>query len=187
MRTVAAGDGAAGAQAGRQQQQQEGAGEGLQRPWAAAATVAAAGGGVERSVAEELAAVTAAGFRVIVSSGWCPGPAAGGAGDWRQPYGVEPLAFPGGAQRKDLVLGGEACLWSEAQDAAAGLLPSTWDRASAVAERLWSDAAARDEEVAAARLREHRCRMVARGIPLQQQPGAEDCPGGSAVEEQERA
>jgi hypothetical protein len=38
----------------------------------------------------------------------------------------------------------------------------TWPRASAVAERLWSDAAIRDEAAAEERLKVHRCRMVRR-------------------------
>ena len=58
---------------------------------------------------------------------------------------------------------GEASMWSEQVDTAT-LDARMRPRASAVAERLWSPRSCTDHEYAAWRLREHRCRMVARGI-----------------------
>ncbi|GLI66319.1 hypothetical protein VaNZ11_010097, partial [Volvox africanus] len=128
---------------------------------------------VMRTQAQELAAVTAAGFRAILSSGWYLDWISWGE-DWRRYYLQEPLDFEGSDAQKALVLGGEACLWGEYVDAT-NLLPRAWPRASAVAERLWSHASVRDEGDAEERLRVHRCRMVARGIPAQPlAPGA--CP-----------
>ncbi|GIL48587.1 hypothetical protein Vafri_5071 [Volvox africanus] len=131
------------------------------------------GANVMRTQAQELAAVTAAGFRAILSSGWYLDWISWGE-DWRRYYLQEPLDFEGSDAQKALVLGGEACLWGEYVDAT-NLMSRAWPRASAVAERLWSHAAVRDEVDAEERLRVHRCRMVARGISAQPlAPGA--CP-----------
>ena len=79
-----------------------------------------------------------------------------------QMYSVEPEehVVPGSS---GTVLGGEASMWSEQVDTHT-LDARIWPRASAVAERLWSPKTCVDHEYAAWRLREHRCRMVARGI-----------------------
>ncbi|GIL74413.1 hypothetical protein Vretimale_2055 [Volvox reticuliferus] len=133
---------------------------------------------VMRTQAQELAAVTAAGFRAILSSGWYLDWISWGE-DWRRYYLQEPLDFEGSDAQKALVLGGEACLWGEYVDLT-NFLSRAWPRASAVAERLWSDASVRDEVDAEERLRVHRCRMVARGIPAQPlAPGA--CPTDADV------
>ena len=71
----------------------------------------------------------------------------------------------GTEQQKKLVIGGEACLWGEFVNSV-NLMPRLWPRASAVAERLWSPASARDEREAARRLQEHECRMLQRGYPV---------------------
>lgn len=75
-----------------------------------------------------------------------------------QMYGVDPEehVHPGSPGR---VLGGEASMWSE-QVSPLTLDARMWPRASPVAERLWSPRTVTDEEFAATRLREHRCRMV---------------------------
>ena len=77
------------------------------------------------------------------------------------PYGCFNITEPSQVAR---VLGGEASVWGEAADEA-NVLQLLWPRASAVAERLWSDPWVNDAAQALPRLVDHRCRLVARGIP----------------------
>ncbi|XP_057210981.1 beta-hexosaminidase subunit beta isoform X2 [Triplophysa rosa] len=114
---------------------------------------------------EELQNVTRAGFTTILSAPWYLDWISYGQ-DWQRYYKVEPLSFPGTDEQKKLVIGGEACLWGEYVDAT-NLTPRLWPRASAVAERLWSDAKVTDLGNAYERLAQHRCRMVKRGIPAE--------------------
>ncbi|KAH0512749.1 Beta-hexosaminidase subunit beta [Microtus ochrogaster] len=86
--------------------------------------------------------------------------------DYREGASVVQLnSFPfnhfnaGSEKEKQLVIGGEACLWGEFVDAT-NLIPRLWPRASAVGERLWSPQAVTDLEDAYNRLAIHRCRMV---------------------------
>ncbi|XP_046550141.1 uncharacterized protein LOC124259963 [Haliotis rubra] len=72
------------------------------------------------------------------------------------------------------VLGGEACLWSEYIDNE-NMMTTLWPRASAVAERLWSAKDVRDLDTAGARLSEHRCRMLNRGLSVAQISGPDYC------------
>ncbi|XP_040197368.1 beta-hexosaminidase subunit beta-like isoform X1 [Rana temporaria] len=111
---------------------------------------------------EELHKVTAAGFSAILSAPWYLDYISYGQ-DWQRYYRVEPLNFNGTEQQKQLVIGGEACLWGEFVDAT-NLAPRLWPRASAVAERLWSSAKVTSVQDAYNRLVVHRCRMVGRGI-----------------------
>jgi len=57
----------------------------------------------------------------------------------------------GTEEDKKRILGGEACLWGIFVDGT-NLLPRFWPRASAVAERLWSDASVNKSEDAQFRL-----------------------------------
>ncbi|XP_059406539.1 beta-hexosaminidase subunit beta isoform X2 [Carassius carassius] len=114
---------------------------------------------------EELQNVTGAGFTTILSAPWYLDYISYGQ-DWQRYYKVEPLNFPGTDAQKKLVIGGEACLWGEYVDAT-NLTPRLWPRASAVAERLWSDKSVTDVGNAYNRLAQHRCRMVKRGIPAE--------------------
>jgi hexosaminidase len=99
---------------------------------------------------QEMAAITAAGYRAILSAGWYldkyhPN------GDpdvyhfwdtWQSMYPVDPQAGLTQAQAK-LVLGGEAAMWGEYVDSWT-LDPQLWPRAAAIAERLWSSASVTD-------------------------------------------
>ena len=91
-------------------------------------------------------------------------------------YEADPHDFFGPKESKDLVLGGEACIWGEFVNTI-NLIPRAWPRASAVAERLWSSRStigtAHD---AAPRMQEHECRMLAIGYPVQPVVGAGYCP-----------
>ncbi|KAF3701833.1 Beta-hexosaminidase subunit beta [Channa argus] len=114
---------------------------------------------------EEMGNVTAAGYTTILSAPWYLDYISYGQ-DWQKYYRVEPLNFNGTEAQKKLVIGGEACLWGEYVDGT-NLTPRLWPRASAVAERLWSDVGVTDISDAFNRLSVHRCRMVERGIPAE--------------------
>ncbi|XP_075694371.1 beta-hexosaminidase subunit beta isoform X2 [Rhinoderma darwinii] len=116
----------------------------------------------ESDYQQEMVAVTAAGFQVLLTAPWYLNRISYGQ-DWIKAYGVEPTNFNGTAQQKQLVIGGEACLWGEFVDAS-NLIPRLWPRASAVAERLWSSKDVTSVGDAYNRLGKHRCRMVRRGI-----------------------
>ncbi|KAJ7988323.1 hypothetical protein DPEC_G00322380 [Dallia pectoralis] len=113
----------------------------------------------------ELEKVTGAGFTTILSAPWYLDWIGYGQ-DWQKYYLAEPLSFKGTDAQKKLVIGGEACLWGEYVDGT-NLTPRLWPRASAVAERLWSDKDVRDVNDAYSRLAQHRCRMIQRGIPAE--------------------
>ncbi|XP_062984003.1 beta-hexosaminidase subunit beta [Elgaria multicarinata webbii] len=111
---------------------------------------------------DELRKVTKAGHHAILAAPWYLDYISYGQ-DWKKYYTVEPLDFFGWNSQKELVLGGEACLWGEYVDAT-NLIPRLWPRASAVGERLWSNENVTDIADAYNRLSEHRCRMLRRGI-----------------------
>uniref|UniRef100_A0A8C1U5Q5 Beta-hexosaminidase subunit beta n=1 Tax=Cyprinus carpio TaxID=7962 RepID=A0A8C1U5Q5_CYPCA len=114
---------------------------------------------------DEMAKVTAAGFNALLSTPWYLNRISYGQ-DWVNIYKADPQNFTGTDAQKKLVIGGEACLWGEYVDAT-NLTPRLWPRASAVAERLWSDKSVTDVGNAYKRLVQHRCRMVKRGIPAE--------------------
>ncbi|XP_062828396.1 beta-hexosaminidase subunit beta [Anolis carolinensis] len=114
---------------------------------------------------EELRKVTKEGHPAILAAPWYLDIISYGQ-DWKKYYNVEPLNFLGCKSQKDLVVGGEACLWGEYVDAT-NFMSRLWPRASAVGERLWSSKNVTDIEDAYSRLNEHRCRMVRRGIAAQ--------------------
>uniref|UniRef100_A0A3B4U0G6 Beta-hexosaminidase n=1 Tax=Seriola dumerili TaxID=41447 RepID=A0A3B4U0G6_SERDU len=111
----------------------------------------------------EVRKVAKAGIRVILASPWYldqPGP----THNWAHYYTVWPLAFKGTEEQKKLVIGGEVCMWGEYVDAT-NLTPRLWPRASAAAERLWSDEKQTSSlDKAFPRLQDFRCKLVRRGI-----------------------
>lgn len=120
----------------------------------------------------ELANVTEAGFKALLSSCWYLDHLQTG-GDWEDFYACEPRDFPGSDQQRALVIGGEACMWGEVVDER-NLGPRLWPRASAAAEKLWSQPARLGPETYR-RIEEHACRMVRRGIPAQPPNGPGFC------------
>ncbi|XP_033321138.2 beta-hexosaminidase subunit beta [Megalopta genalis] len=121
---------------------------------------------------QELEMATKAGHPVLLSACWYLDNIAGG-GDWKKFYKCDPLAFNSTKNTTNLMLGGEACMWGEFVDKN-NVHPRIWPRASAAAERLWSDSK-QDEFKAAQRLEEHACRMNRRGIPAQPPNGSGFC------------
>ncbi|XP_077535674.1 beta-hexosaminidase subunit alpha-like [Haemaphysalis longicornis] len=107
-----------------------------------------------------------AGHRMVFSDSWNLSAFKYGP-DWKQFYTRGPGQSAAG-QAKDLIIGGEATLWSHIVDAT-NLIPRVWPRASAIAERLWSNNSIDEARTndAAFRLDEQRCRMLNRGIKAQ--------------------
>lgn len=117
--------------------------------------------------------VTKSGLPAILSSCWYLDHLSTG-GDWRKYYECEPSDFPGNDQQKSLLLGGEACMWSEVVDNS-NILQRIFPRVSAAAEKLWSQVKVNDAHEAAQRLEEHTCRMKKRGLPAQPPNGPGFC------------
>uniref|UniRef100_A0A8B9FPM9 Beta-hexosaminidase subunit alpha n=1 Tax=Amazona collaria TaxID=241587 RepID=A0A8B9FPM9_9PSIT len=114
---------------------------------------------------DEMADVTKAGYQALLSTPWYLNRISYGQ-DWMAAYQVEPLKFEGSAKQKDLVIGGEACMWGEYVDVT-NLTPRLWPRAGAVAERLWSNASVRSLQDAYVRLAAFRCQLLGRGVQAQ--------------------
>ncbi|WKY10197.1 hypothetical protein Q1695_002498 [Nippostrongylus brasiliensis] len=132
-------------------------------------------GGSYGAIMDEMAKVTAAGHRTILSSCWYLDWISIGA-DWKGYYNCDPTGFKGTDEQKGLVLGGEAALWGEYVDAT-NFIARMWPRASAVAERLWSNPTqTKSTDVAWPRLHEFRCRMVNRGFAVQPPNAPDYCP-----------
>lgn len=137
-------------------------------------------------IMNEMASVTANGHKAILSSCWYLNYIKYGA-DWGYMdnsnmrlrglyYECDPTNFQGTAAQKALVLGGEAAMWGEFVDGT-NLTPRLWPRASAVAERLWSDPlVTQSADDAWPRLHEFRCRMLNRGFPTEPPNNPDYCP-----------
>uniref|UniRef100_A0A3Q0QXB9 Beta-hexosaminidase subunit alpha n=1 Tax=Amphilophus citrinellus TaxID=61819 RepID=A0A3Q0QXB9_AMPCI len=113
----------------------------------------------------ELSRITKAGYRVLLAAPWYINHISYGQ-DWRNYYTVQPLNFSGTEEQKKLVIGGEVCMWGEYVDAT-NLTPRLWPRASAAAERLWSDEKQTSNvDKAFPRLQDFRCKRGIQAEPL---------------------
>ncbi|KAK6012759.1 hypothetical protein OSTOST_22066 [Ostertagia ostertagi] len=122
-------------------------------------------------VREEMANVTAAGHYAILYLDLIKYGV-----DWKTYYDCDPTDFPGTDKQKARVLGGEAALWGEYVDGT-NFMTRMWPRASAVAERLWSDPAqTKSHDDAWPRLHEFRCRMMNRGFAAAPPNAPDYCP-----------
>ncbi|XP_070541931.1 beta-hexosaminidase subunit beta-like [Ptychodera flava] len=124
---------------------------------------------------DELGSVTKAGHQTILSSPWYLNYVKDPYNqDWQNYYKVDPQNFSGTQQQKDLVLGGEACMWAEYVDGT-NVIERLWPLSGTVGERLWSAADVTDVKTAGPRLAEQRCRMVRRGIQAEPVTGPGYC------------
>ena len=117
---------------------------------------------------DEMGRVTSAGFHSVLSAPFYLNYISYGL-DWVNYYSVEPTNFTcpsNSACDKSLVGGVEQCMWAEFVDAT-NFLPRVWPRASAVAERGWSQENVRDVNQAQVRIQEFRCKLIERGIPAE--------------------
>ena len=117
------------------------------------------------NASEEIANVTAKGYRAVTSACWYLNYISYGI-DWHEYYHCDPQDFNGTLAEKKLVLGGGPAMWGEYVDST-NLISRLWPRASAPAERLWSSAELNNTAEAAPRLEEHRCRLLGRGFKVE--------------------
>jgi hexosaminidase len=120
-----------------------------------------------------LSRITHDGLPALLSSCWYLDHLSTG-GDWLKFYRCDAHEFPGTIQQKQLVMGGEACMWGEVVDDS-NVIQRIFPRASATAEKLWSKMDVVDENCAMERLEEHYCRMRIRNIDAQPPNGPGLC------------
>lgn len=85
--------------------------------------------------------------------------------DWEIYYNSLIDSFTNDQKLRELVLGGEICVWSEYVDAS-NSISRTWPRASAPAERFWTNPTDYDIDSVRFRLDDIRCLMLKRGFPV---------------------
>ncbi|XP_006824994.1 beta-hexosaminidase subunit beta-like [Saccoglossus kowalevskii] len=124
---------------------------------------------------DELGKITKAGYKTVLSSPWYLNYISDPYDEpWKNYYKIDPQNFSGSQAQKDLVMGGEACMWGEYVDGT-NLIQRLWPNAAAIGERLWSSADTTDFNAAAPRLVEQRCRMVKRGLQAEPVSGPGYC------------
>uniref|UniRef100_A0A7S3D3D5 beta-N-acetylhexosaminidase n=1 Tax=Palpitomonas bilix TaxID=652834 RepID=A0A7S3D3D5_9EUKA len=121
--------------------------------------------------ADAIQDITAAGYRVVVSNSnyWYLNEGFGRLGTdtytrWEDVYehGIIDNITLTSAQ-KDLVIGGEGCLWGEQIDEV-NLEQKAWPRTLAIAERLWSSQEMNSSQMALPRFFTHTCLLRSRGV-----------------------
>lgn len=124
--------------------------------------------------------VTSRGYQAILSSYWYLDQLYNG-GDWLKFYNFDPIEdFNGTETEKKLVIGAEACMWSEVVNEY-NLEPRVWPRASVAAEKFWSAPSSKltydiiSIASVGPRLEEQTCRMKRRGIKAQPAIGPSVC------------
>lgn len=124
--------------------------------------------------------VTSRGYQAILSAYWYLDILYTG-GDWLKFYNFDPVEdFNGTETEKNLVIGGEACMWSEVVNEY-NLEPRVWPRASVPAEKFWSAPGSKllsdviSIRPVGPRLEEQTCRMNRRGIAAQPPIGPSVC------------
>ena len=121
----------------------------------------------------EMYNVTAAGYKVLLSSPWYLNYISYGQ-VWPTYYLVEPTAFNGTTQQEELVVGGEACMWGEFVDST-NSVARTWPNAGAIGERLWSAMDVTDIDDATIRIQDFTCKLIKRNIPCEPPNGPSYC------------
>jgi hexosaminidase len=99
------------------------------------------------------------GNRVILSQGWYLDHL---DDSWENMYRRDPASLVQ-ADKANLMIGGEGCMWGETVDGG-DLEQTVWPRLGAIAERLWSVEGGEAHE-AKPRLESFRCLLLERGIP----------------------
>ncbi|XP_039023515.1 beta-hexosaminidase 1-like isoform X2 [Hibiscus syriacus] len=100
---------------------------------------------------------------------------------WEEVYHAEPLEGISNESKKELVIGGEVCMWGETVDTS-NVQQTIWPRAAAAAERLWSTekALSAGNDTILHRLHYFRCLLNRRGVqasPVENYYARQD-PGG---------
>lgn len=85
--------------------------------------------------------------------------------DWEKYYTTILDSFTDDPAQKELLLGAEVCVWSEYVDAT-NSISRTFPRASAPAERFWTNPKDFNIDSVRFRLDDMRCLMLKRGFPV---------------------